>query len=217
MVQKKEKVNFYTHFISAIISFVGTIALLIYSINSAKSLVIALIYGFSITILFSASALYHAKKQQENEKSIWRKMDHTAIFIMIAGTYTPICYLYLDTMWFIIIVTVQWAMVFFGMYFSFFWFKAPRVVYTLIYLIMGWMAIIPIKTIMANMPPSQFAYLWLGGIAFAAGAIFYAIKKPVIKPDFFGFHEIFHFLIMIGASFHYVLVLRGFQFMNMIK
>jgi hemolysin III len=158
--------------------------------------------------------VYHASKKSDNDMTIWRKLDHIAIFFMIAGTYTAVCGVYLPPVWFYPIVSAQWGIVLFGIFFKFFFLNAPRVAYTIIYLAMGWMALIPIKVLYTAMGSGQFALLLGGGLAFSVGAVFYALKKPVIVRNRFGFHEIFHVMIVIGASLHYVLVYRAFGIMR---
>jgi hemolysin III len=208
---RKEIISFSTHAASAAASLAGTVVLVHLTSFSRLLQIISLIYGFSITFLFTASSLYHAKKKGDDDISFWRKLDHVAIFFMIAGTYTAVCYAYLSGAWFVSIVSAQWALVIFGLFFKFYFLKAPRIVYTLIYLAMGWMAIIPIHRLFVTMPLIQFVFLIGGGLAFSIGALFYALKKPVIRIDLFGFHEIFHIMVMIGGALHYLLIYRAFS------
>lgn len=209
MILKRELVSSYSHLAAAVISVMGTINLVQLTAHSPILCFVSAVFGSSITFQFLASFLYHAKKRSDDENSFWRKLDHTAIFFTIAGTYTSVSYLYLSTYWFIAIVSAQWALVIFGIFFKFFYLHSSRMVYTLIYLAMGWMAIIPIKPLYETMPLSQFLLVLGGGVAYSIGAIFYALKRPVIKKDFFGFHEIFHILIIVGAALHYILIYRG--------
>jgi hemolysin III len=153
-----------------------------------------------------ASAMYHAQKQEENAVNIWRKLDHVAIFFMIAGTYTPICYIYLDGAWFWSIMGVQWACVIAGFFFKVFYLRAPRIISPILYLIMGWIAIIPINIFWDQMSTLSFFLLFGGGVAYSIGAILYAIKKPNPVPGVFGFHEIFHIFILLGALLHYFMI-----------
>jgi len=134
-----------------------------------------------------------------------RKLDHFAIFVMIAGTYTPISFIYLtgNLRW--IIIIVQWSLVLAGFFFKFFYLNVPRYLYTIIYLIMGWIGIVTIKEFIIAMPKNSVIFLFAGGISYTIGAIFYIMKKP-IKRLGFGFHEIFHLFILLGAFFHYLLV-----------
>ena len=184
--------------------FLGTIYLL-FKTSSLDLNIVTIIYGISNMILFLASSLYHANKQKEDEVSIWRKLDHIAIFIMIAGTYTPIIYVYLTGYWRWSIIIIQWSLVVGGLFFKFFYLNAPRYLYTIIYLLMGWMGIVPIKKFLSTMPGSSLLLLFGGGLSYTIGAIFYIIKKPKFN-IYFGFHEIFHIFILLGAVLHYLLV-----------
>lgn len=204
-MQPTERISFYTHLIGAVASALGAIVLFFQAQNQLSYRLLALIYGSSITFLFTASSLYHYHKQEEGEASFWRKLDHFAIFVMIAGTYTPIVWAYLSgsLRWGILIF--QWTLVLTGFFFKFFYLKAPRLLYTVIYLLMGWSAIFTIRPLMIAMDIPSIIMLFAGGAAFTIGSIFYIVKKPVISPGF-GFHEIFHLFILAGGLFHYFLV-----------
>ncbi|HQA53872.1 MAG TPA: hemolysin III family protein [Spirochaetota bacterium] len=199
-MKKSETVSFATHFGAAVLSFVGTVFLLVYS-RTPELKAVSLIYGFAITFLFTSSAVYHATKKTENSVSIFRKLDHFAIFVMIAGSYTPICYMFLDGAWMISILAVQWSLVIAGGIIKFFVTGKSRILSTSIYLIMGWILLIPLKKLLLTIPSSQLLFLLGEGLAFTTGAVFYMIKKPVRV-----FHEIFHIFCIIGAAFHYTAV-----------
>jgi hemolysin III len=205
LVRGQEKISFYSHLAGVCTALAGTIYLLYMAKASVSHCVVSAIYGFSVIFLFSASSLYHASKQYENDKSFWRKLDHIAIFFMIAGTYTPVCYVYLSGYWRWFIIAIQWTLVVAGFFLKFFYIKAPRYFSTIIYLLMGWIGIVSIKEFLVTMPSNAIIYLFAGGISFTIGAIFYAIKKPTIR-SWLGFHEIFHLFILLGAVFHYLLV-----------
>jgi hemolysin III len=204
-IRTRESFNFYSHLAGVFAAIAGT-AYLIYSVRSSPvHVALSIVYGFSVTLLFLASATYHALKHNENEISVWRKLDHIAIFFMIAGTYTPVCYVYLSGYWRWSIITVQWALVIAGLFLKLFYLKAPRYFSTFIYLFMGWMGIMPIQKFLTTMPSIALFYLFAGGLSFTVGAILYAIKKPVFRSGF-GFHEIFHLFVFLGWLFHYLLV-----------
>ncbi|SDY77498.1 PAQR family membrane homeostasis protein TrhA [Tindallia californiensis] len=204
-MKSSERISFYTHLGGAVAAAVGAIILLFQAREQFSYRLLALIYGVSVTFLFTASSLYHYHKKEEGESSFWRKLDHFAIFVMIAGTYTPVVWAYLSggLKWGILIF--QWSLVLTGFFFKFFYLKAPRLLYTAIYLLMGWSAIFTIRPLMMAMNLSSIVMLFAGGVSFTIGAIFYALKKPVITPGF-GFHEIFHIFILAGGVFHYFLV-----------
>jgi hemolysin III len=205
-IKKSERISCYTHLIGAVASLIGLIVLLCVTAGRWDYFAVSLIYGLGAVCLFMASAMYHAQKQEENAVNIWRKLDHVAIFFMIAGTYTPICYIYLDGAWFWSIMGVQWACVIAGFFFKVFYLRAPRIISPILYLIMGWIAIIPINIFWDQMSTLSFFLLFGGGVAYSIGAILYAIKKPNPVPGVFGFHEIFHIFILLGALLHYFMI-----------
>lgn len=211
MVKSKEAFNFYSHLAGMIAAVVGTIFLVKVATGSASMIVTALIYGFSIIFLFSASSLYHAFKKQENELSFWRKMDRLAIFFMIAGSYTPVCYFFLDDNWRLPMIAIQWGLVAFGVCSQLFFPRAPRMIYAVIFLIMGWMLVVPMQQVLSVMTTQQATLLFAGGVAFTIGAIIYAIKRPLMIPGVFSFHELFHVMVLVGGACHYALIYSAFS------
>ncbi len=210
-IPNTEKISAYTHGGTIPVMVIGTAILLIISRGSITAQIISLIYGLSGIFLFSASFIYHSQKVIENDESFWRKLDHTAIFFLIAGTYTPICFFYLqgNMRWGILIA--QWSLVISGTIFKLYFVNAPRVIGTLIYLLMGWIVIIPISTLVHTMPHAALVFLAAGGISYTIGAVIYAVKRPNPLPDFFGFHEIFHIFVIGGAVLHLMMVIYGIE------
>jgi hemolysin III len=205
LIQRQEKISCYSHLVGVFAAIAGTIYL-IYTVRSSLAhVVVSIVYGYSVILLFLASTTYHALKQNEDEISIWRKLDHSAIYFMIAGTYTPVCYVYLSGYLKWSVITIQWALVIAGLFLKFFYLKAPRYFSTVIYLLMGWIGIVVIKEFLTTMPPHAVFYLFAGGISFTVGAIFYAIDKPIFWAGL-SFHDIFHLFVLLGGVFHYLLV-----------
>jgi hemolysin III len=205
LIRPQERISCYSHLAGVFAAIAGMVYLIYVARTSAAHIAVSIVYGFSVILLFSASASYHALKQDENEISLWRKLDHSAIFFMIAGTYTPVCYVYLSGYWKWSIIIIQWALVAAGMFLKFFYLHAPRYFSTIIYVLMGWIGIAAIKEFLAAMPPIAVFYLFAGGISYTVGAIFYAIKRPDVESGL-GFHEIFHLFVLLGGTFHYLLV-----------
>lgn len=205
-IRKQESFNFYSHLAGAVAALVGTVFLVLVADYSASGLVTALIYGISVVFLFSASSLYHAFKKKENELSFWRRMDRLAIFFMIAGTFTPVCYFYLDGPYKWSMIAFQWSLVGVGLISQIFFPRAPRTLYAVIYLFMGWSGIFTIKQMLSNMSISQSVLMLSGAAAFTIGGIIYAIKKPKMIPGIFSFHELFHVMVLIGGVLHYAMI-----------
>jgi len=205
-IKLKESFNFYSHLAGVVAAVMGTVFLALVANYSTSTLITALIYGFSVVFLFAASSFYHAFKKEENELSFWRRMDRFAIFCMIAGTYTPVCYLYLDGPWRWSMMAIQWGLVGFGLILQLFFPRAPRIFYALVYLTMGWIAVIPIKQILAQMTSMQSLLLFAGGLFFTLGGLIYATQKPRLIPGIFSFHELFHIMVLIGGVLHYAMI-----------
>jgi len=199
----KEYFSCFSHAAGALLGLVGLVALVILSAKSGILLAVALIYGISITLLFSFSALYHALKRSDNENSIWRRLDHFAIFLMIAGTYTPLSYIYLEGGWRWGIIIAQWSLVLLGFFFKLVFFHAPRYISTLIYLAMGWMVLIVLGEIINGMTAFALSALFAGGVFFTIGAVIYMFKKPDPFPEKVGFHGVFHIFILLGGISHF--------------
>ncbi len=205
----QERFSSYSHLLGALISVAGTIFLCACAATRGMSPTTVLIYGLSLVFLFSASSVYHARKTEENGTSVYRKLDHFAIFILIAGTYTPMCVFYLNGGWRMGIILAQWSLVFAGMFITFFYINAPRALTTAIYLVMGWLALLPLRQLWGAMTSHTLFLLFGGGAAYTIGAIIYALKKPNPLPGKFGFHEIFHVFILVGAGMHYAMILES--------
>ncbi|MFA5401057.1 MAG: hemolysin III family protein [Dehalococcoidia bacterium] len=206
--QRSDLVNFYSHLLGAAASLAGYIVLLCNSSGSATKIVLSSIYSLCAVFIFTCSAVYHGQKAGEDERNPWRRLDHIAIFFMIAGTYTPISYIYLDGWWRWGIIGAQWLLVILGFVFKMVYIHGPRWLTTVIYVVMGWMLIVPLiwGPLLSTMPLQSLILLLAGGAAYTLGAVFYAIKKPNPLPGVFGFHEIFHLLVIAGAVLHYMVI-----------
>ena len=205
-IKNSEYFAFYSHLIGAAAALVGLVLLLIKTTRHVDLTLVAMIYGLSICGMFSFSAMYHGTKRKENAVNIWRKLDHIAIFFMIAGSYTPLCYIYLTGAWRWSIILVAWGCVVAGILLKVFFIGSLRIFSTILYLMLGWLAIFPLRELWQNIPRSSFFTLLGGGIIYSIGALLYALKKPNPVPGIFGFHEIFHLLILAGAILHYIVI-----------
>jgi hemolysin III len=205
-VQKSDQVNFFSHLTGVLAMLAGYIVLLVKSAGSVQGIVLSTIYSLCAIFIFTCSSIYHGQKREEDLYNPWRRLDHIAIFFMIAGTYTPICWVYLDVYWRWSIIGAQWLLVLLGVFFKIFYIQGPRWLTVLIYVLMGWMVVIPLYHLLNAMPAVSLWLLLGGGVAYTGGGIIYALKKPNPVPGFFGFHEIFHLLILVGAFLHYFVI-----------
>lgn len=205
----KEPINALTHFIGVILSIIGTVVLLVVAVEVGTSwhLISFAVFGLSMILLYTASTLYHALAVSERGIQILHRIDHMMIFILIAGTYTPICLVPLRGVWGWTVLGFIWGLALLGIILKFFWFRAPRWLSTLFYVAMGWVALIAFIPIFKAIPLGGILWLIAGGIFYTIGALIYALKKPNLFNKYLGFHEIFHIFVLLGTFSHYILML----------
>jgi hemolysin III len=178
-------------------------ALLIVFAPAGAARTTAAIYGIGLNALFAASALYHRWPQGSRWKPILRRIDHSVIFVFIAATYTPVAVLVLEPPSSTIVLVSVWGGALVGIAFSVAWIDAPRLAVALAYIAVGWVIVIALPEILDEIgaPP---ALLFLGGgLLYSAGAVIYARKRPDPWPRVFGFHELFHALVIAAAALHF--------------
>ena len=206
----REPASGFSHLAGAVLSVAALISLLWVAISNRDVWQIASfsIFGASMILLYSASATYHLVNASENVVRILQKIDHSMIFILIAGTYTPICLTMLRGALGYRLLALIWSCAAAGIAMKMFFFNIPRLLYTGIYLIMGWIAVFVIVPLYRAGGPLPLLWLLAGGLMYTAGGVIYAIKKPDIFPGWLGFHEIFHIFVILGSAAHYVMILR---------
>lgn len=215
MSKIKDPVSGFTHLAGAVASIVGLVFLIIWAAKfgeGAWDVVSFTIFGVSLLLLYTCSANYHLFKVGDTATNVLRKLDHIMIYILIAGTYTPICLGPLRGPWGWSIFGVIWGLAILGIFLTIFWIKAPRWLTTGIYLCMGWVVIIVAYPIIKVFSEANqiVSLLWLlaGGIFYTIGAVIYGLKWPPLKNKYFGFHEIFHIFIMLGSLCHFWFIIR---------
>jgi hemolysin III len=156
--------------------------------------------------MFSASAVYHLINAGPMTLGVLRKIDHSAIYLLIAGTYTPICLIFFHGFWRWGLMGIIWAFALIGVGIKVFIINAPRWVTTGVYLVMGWLAALAVGEIQRSMPGGAIFWLVAGGLLFTIGAVIYVRKKPDPLPSVFGFHEIWHIFVILGCLSHFILV-----------
>lgn len=204
-----DPVSSETHFIGAILSLAALIIMIIIAViekSSYLTITGITVFGLSSIALYSASCIYHYYNASEDNKIklILRKLDHSMIYVLIAGSYTPICLTYLEYPHSLYFLAVIWSIAIVGIIVKLFWMNAPRFVSTVFYLLMGWALIFDLPAF-ANVPFGCLALIACGGISYTIGAVVYIIEKPNWFKTF-GFHELFHIFVMIGSAFHFVAV-----------
>lgn len=200
----REPFNSLSHWVGSIGSIIGLFFLLWYTNYENWIAVLSFwIFGLSLFLLYTSSAVYHMINASEKVLILFQKVDHMMIYVLIAGTYTPLCLLVLDqpTGWYVFFAV--WVVAALGIIKKIFWIHAPRWISTAFYLAMGWAGIFLFPSIYQNLAFGAIIWIAAGGLLYTIGAIIYGIQKPNPLPDVFGFHEIWH-LFVLGASFcHY--------------
>ena len=187
------------HFFFAL---VGTVLLLLKS-HSPDEVFSNCTYGFSLILLFGVSALYHRPQWGQRGYAIMRRLDHAAIFILIAGTATPICILGLGGKDGTTLLITVWITALLGILQSFFWTKGPKWIRALPYVIAGWVITPYFKEFVQLLGETSAEWILIGGLIYTLGTVVYAMKRPNPFPRVFGYHEIFHIMVIVAASFHF--------------
>lgn len=206
-LKMKEPINTWTHFILFMAAIVGLVFLIILSKNNLSKLITMTIYGLSMIMLYGASSLYHWVKTTPQKELILKKVDHVAIYFLIAGTYTPVFYYGLEGEWRWAMLALVWILALIGMALKIWFIHAPRYVSSAFYVSLGWIALVPFLQLIKNLPLGAIILMAIGGVVYTMGAIIYATKMFDFYPKRFGFHEIFHLFIAVGSIVHYLMVL----------
>ena len=203
----REPVNSLTHWGGAILALAGLIALLIVGWSTPAKIVSLLVYGISLIAMFSASATYHMVQSKDRVLLVLRKIDHSAIYLLIAGTYTPFCVNAFDGFWKWGMLAIIWSLAATGILVKVFYIKAPRWLNAGIYVVMGWLCVGAVGEMLTTLPAWVIGWLFAGGIIYTLGAIVYITKVFNFFPGVFGFHEVWHIFVLLAALAHFVAVM----------
>lgn len=201
----REPVNGLTHGIGTLLAVAGLVVLLYNAITagSINKIVAFSIFGGSMVLLYLSSTLYHSLQAKQKTLALFRKLDHSMIYIFIAGSYTPVCLLLLEGEWRWIVFSAIWTVALIGVIKKFVWTNAPRWLSTLFYVGMGWFGVLLFPTMFQKLPVAFLLWMGAGGVAYTVGAVIYGIRKPDPIPEWFGFHEIWHIFVMLGTFAHF--------------
>jgi hemolysin III len=206
----REPVNGLTHLAGSLLAFVGLIVLVDTATGTGRldHLVALGIFGVSLVALYLASALYHLLPLSPLGVARLRKLDHVAIFVLIAGTYTPFCLLALEGAWRVGLLSMIWGLAVCGILLKLFWMEAPRWLSVALYLGMAWVGVIAAPALFLAVPTGGIVWVLGGGLLYTAGALIYGLKRPNLVPGMLGFHELWHLFVLVGSACHFWAVLR---------
>ena len=199
-----------THGIAFLLAVAGAVPLIIKAARSYDVLHIVALSVFILTmiLLYAASTIYHSVNSTEKVNRRLRKMDHMMIFIMIAGSYTPVCLIVLHNHIGYILCALVWGIAILGMILKGCWITCPKWLSSVLYIAMGWVCVLAFTQILNSLPAAAFNWLLAGGIIYTVGGIIYALKLPIFNAHhkYFGSHEIFHLFVMAGSICHFIMM-----------
>src|SRR5215207_10933780 len=206
----REPVNGLTHLAAGLLAFVGLVVLVATAASAGRTdqLIAFGVFGVSLISLYAASTLYHLLPLSPEGVAKLRLLDHVAIFVLIAGTYTPFCLLALYGGWRWGLLALIWGLALCGVLLKLLWMDAPRWLSVVLYLGMGWVAVIATPALLRAVPPGGIIWVLAGGRVYSPGALVYGLKRPNLVPGVFGFHEVWHLFVLAGSACHFWAVLR---------
>jgi hemolysin III len=202
-VDPTERFSFLSHAAGALAAVAGLVVL-VRDADGALAVAASAIYGASLVLLLTASALHHAihPADPRGHRAL-HLLDHLSIFVLIAGTYTPVSLLGFGPDWGWSIFGVIWALALGGTLVRILWRAAPRWLYTGIYVVMGWTAVVAIVPLLDAFPPAGLLLMLAGGVSYTVGAVVYARRRPDPWPRWLGFHGLWHVFVLLGAGCHW--------------
>lgn len=203
----REPINSLTHWVGAVLALAGLIALLIVGWGTPLKVISLIVYGASLIFLFSASATYHMVQAKDKALEIFRKVDHAAIYCLIAGTYTPFCINAFTGFWKWGMLTIIWSLAIIGIVIKVFIIRSPRWLNAGIYVAMGWLCVGASGQLLAALPAWVLTWLIIGGVTYTLGAVVYSTRMFNFVPGVFGFHEVWHIFVLLAAAAHFVAVM----------
>ena len=199
-----------THFVAMIGAAAASVPLLIKAAGEPDTVhfTALLIFIVSMILLYAASTVYHTLDISEKANQLLRKLDHMMIFILIAGTYTPVCLIVLGNTSGYFLLALVWGIALAGMLVNALWINCPKWFSSLVYIALGWICLIAFRQIILALPRAAFGWLLAGGLIYTAGGVIYALKLPLFNSRHRNFvsHEIFHLFVMGGSLCHYILM-----------
>ena len=203
----KEPLAGALHLAGAILSIPALIVLIVVGAPNPWEVVAFSIYGATLFFLFLFGTIYHWAPQETGGRSqILRKLDHLAIYLLIAGTYTPFCLNTLRGPWGWSLFGVIWGMALFGVIVQSIYINVWRWLTTTIYILMGWLILVGLKPLLDSLPSGGVWWLLAGGVIYSIGGVIYTVKKPNLLKSF-GYHELWHSMVLLGAACHYIAIL----------
>lgn len=205
MYRFRQPINGFTHLTGAVLSAVALAWLILLTRDSPLKLLAAAVYGISMIALYTASATYHLSHGSKHTLLWLERIDHAAIYLLIAGSYTPICLTVITGEWRWILLGVVWLLALVGMVYKLLFLIRPGVFSLLYYILMASVVVIAPPSVLNMIPPPVVTFLAASGGVFFVGALVFGFEKPNLHP-LLGYHELWHLFVMTGSALHFVAV-----------
>jgi hemolysin III len=204
----RQPISGLSHLFGAVLSVVGLMWMLrdAIQLQHFSPLIAAIVFGFSMVCLYTSSALYHLLPFSERWVQRLRKLDHAMIYVFIAGCYTPMCLIAFKSKWGLVFCLGVWGLAAIGVFLKLLWLERSRWMRILMYHAMGWLSLVLLPSLIQKLPTSGLVWLFIGGGAYGVGSLVYATRRPSPFPRFFGFHEIWHVMVLLGSFCHFWMV-----------
>jgi hemolysin III len=210
----RQPVSGLTHLAGAVSAVIGQVLLFAISGNHFFEKISLLVYSTSLFLMFLASSVYHLICSTPRVIATLRKMDHAAIYLLIAGTYTPFCVNAFHGFWQWGLLAIIWTLAFIGIGVKIWVIQAPRWITAGVYVVMGWLVVFAFQEMLNTLSPGTIGWLFVGGVTYTLGAVIYITRRMDFIPDVFGFHEIWHIFVLLGAAAHFAAVYSMLQVMQ---
>ncbi len=207
MERFREPVNGFTHLAGAVLGALGLVLLVSLTHDDTAKMISIIVYGISMIVLYLASTTFHLVKGSERVVFFLRRVDHAAIYVMIAGTYTPILYNVLNGTWRWGLLILVWTLAVVGIIYKLAFLRGNRNhLSTFLYVCMGWLGVLVFPKALELMQPGAVALIVGGGVVYSLGAIIFALERPNLH-RYFGHHELWHIFVLAGSALHYLAIL----------
>lgn len=203
----REPFNGLSHFAGALLSLAGLLLLLMASYGKPWHVTGFAIYGASLVLLYSASTLHHSLHVSPQGGKRLHMLDQVAIYLLIAGTYTPLCLVTLRGPWGWSLLGLVWTIGLVGITLRVAWSQAPVWLPVVLYLLMGWLSLLVVRPLSLSLSPAAMSWLMAGGVVYTLGAVIFATERPRLWPGVFSAHELWHCFVLGGSACHFVLML----------
>lgn len=192
--------------VAALVLAVPAGLLLVAGARAGAPRVAAAVYAVSLVALYAASSAYHRLARTHRSQRLLRRLDHSSIYVLIAGSYTPVCAVVLDGWWRVVLLAAVWSAALVGVVLKLAWFESVPIVGAALYIVMGWAAVAVAPSIAAAVPASTLTLIVAGGLLYTLGAIVLLTRVPNPSPRLYGYHEVWHTMVVVAGALHYVAI-----------